>query len=499
MVRVIAAAAAVALPLAAGLRKSQHRSQGIACEMETDCNVNAWCQDTSFEEWCRSNGLQGSCPAPQCRLAGGPAPTPPAPTPPAPTPPAPTPPAPPPTPAPPTGPLLDAVLGVLQSSNHVFGTVMGRPSAIYQWADMTTAVREMASRGVGSARLWIGEGGSDPTYGLVNIAAFLAQCMKETIQYDACDENNWSDKDTVLVAGGTVYAATSACGQLKQSYQNYECTAEENELAGGQMACDVDPNMEFRAKTRADWYGAPAQMFCAPKSKVPQAPRWNYDPWCAPSGGWGHVEPFPDDVDLDTYFSYVNSGGICKDYAGQKAGGWEFCNGQGCPNPAAPLFGQPDGRTDLEGCCWWGRGVIQTTGVCNFGKLNYYLGKRAAAEGRDALFPQIDFCTNPNSICEEGGPPELKWIAGFFYWLNAVQTYSTMPGDYGDAAAYNYIDELKAFVDGGMSTGDVRFINGASGIVNRGCHNPPNCGTGVLDGERDRQTNFRTMLSAMGL
>jgi len=26
-------------------------------------------------------------------------------------------------------------------------------------------------------------------YGLVNIAAFLAQCMKETIKYDACDEN----------------------------------------------------------------------------------------------------------------------------------------------------------------------------------------------------------------------------------------------------------------------------------------------------------------------
>ena len=28
-------------------------------------------------------------------------------------------------------------------------------------------------------------------YGLVNVAAFLAQSMKETIQYDACDENSW--------------------------------------------------------------------------------------------------------------------------------------------------------------------------------------------------------------------------------------------------------------------------------------------------------------------
>ena len=28
-------------------------------------------------------------------------------------------------------------------------------------------------------------------YGLVNVAAFLAQAMKETIRYDACDENSW--------------------------------------------------------------------------------------------------------------------------------------------------------------------------------------------------------------------------------------------------------------------------------------------------------------------
>jgi len=360
---------------------------------------------------------------------------------------------------------------------------------------MTTAVKEMASRGVGAAKLWVGDGGDNPVYGLVNVAAFLSQCMKETIQYDACDENNWSDGSTVNDVGGTVYAATSSCGQLAQSYQNYECTAEENALAGGQMACSVDPNMEFRASTKAAWYGAPAQMFCAPKSKVPNAPRWNFGGWC-PSTSVPIVTP---PSSLDEYFAYVNSASECRDYEGQKAGGWDLCNGKGCPNPAAPLFGQPVGRTDVEGCCWWGRGVIQTTGVCNFGKLNYYLGARAANEGRDALFPEIDFCTRPDSICAPGGPPELKWIAGFFYWLNSVQTYSTAAGDYGDATPYNYIDELKAFVDGGLSTSDVRFIDGASGIVNRGCHNPPNCGTGVLDGTKDRQSYFNTMLGAMGL
>merc|ERR1711972_1043159 len=307
---------------------------------------------------------------------------------------------------------------------------------------------------------WLGDGEDstrDRLYGLVNIAAFLAQSMRETIQYNACDENSWSNAEVVAEAGGSEYSSTAACGQLHQSYQHYTCSAEEDEIAGGQMACDVDPDMEMRALTQAGWYGAPPKLFCAPRSKVPKAPRWDVaEPWCAPEGMWGHVAPFAADVSLDEYFTYVNAGGSCKDYEGIKTGGWTFegkgCVDGACPGSDAPLFGVPEGRTDVEGCCWWGRGVIQTTGVCNFGKLNFYMGKRAASEGRDSLFPQIDFCTNPNSICEDGSPPELKWIAGFFYWLNSVQTYSAAAGEHGDPNAYNYLDELKAWVDGGMNT-----------------------------------------------
>ena len=33
-----------------------------------------------------------------------------------------------------------------------------------------------------------------------------------------------------------------------------------------------------------------------------------------------------------------------------------------------------------------------TKGPCTLGKLNYYLGSRAADEGRTALYPNIDFC-----------------------------------------------------------------------------------------------------------
>ena len=35
---------------------------------------------------------------------------------------------------------------------------------------------------------------------------------------------------------------------------------------------------------------------------------------------------------------------------------------------------------------------LSVTPNSNFGKLNYHLGKRAAKEGRDSAYPEIDFC-----------------------------------------------------------------------------------------------------------
>lgn len=55
----------------------------------------------------------------------------------------------------------------------------------------------------------------------------------------------------------------------------------------------------------------------------------------------------------------------------------------------------------IDRCCWWGRGVIQTTGVCNYGKLNYYLGKAAADEGRDSRYPDI---VSKNAKSTKGKP-----------------------------------------------------------------------------------------------
>jgi hypothetical protein len=127
-------------------------------------------------------------------------------------------------------------------------------------------------------------------------------------------------------------------------------------------------------------------------------------------------------------------------------------------------------------------------GVCNFGKLNYFLGSRAAEEGRDARYPDINFCEQPDAICASEDHKELKWIAGMFYWVESLQSYNV--------GGWDYISELHKFVDDGMSGNN--FIDAVSGIVNRGCHDPP-CATGDVDGKADRSSNFYKVLSELDL
>lgn len=122
----------------------------------------------------------------------------------------------------------------------------------------------------------------------------------------------------------------------------------------------------------------------------------------------------------------------------------------------------------------------------NFGKLNYFLGKRAHDENRDSRYPDIDFCQDPGIICSSKEHKELKWIAGLFYWIESLQSY--------DERGWNYMNELHNFVDGGMA--DHLFIDAISGIVNRGCHDPP-CGTGEVDGKHERAGNFQKVLSTL--
>ncbi len=157
---------------------------------------------------------------------------------------------------------------------------------------------------------------ADVAAGLVNIASFLAQSMKETIKYDACDENNWD------VIDGK-YPLSNACGQLGQSYQDYDCPEEYKH-----MQCDVDTDMALKATTQASWYGAPGPLFCGPTTLYPTTGYWDYTYTCD--------------------YSWEDPPRYCTDYPGQKGGRYDDSEATKNRN----------NRTDVMGCCWWGRGCV---------------------------------------------------------------------------------------------------------------------------------------------
>ena len=68
----------------------------------------------------------------------------------------------------------------------------------------------------------------------------------------------------------------------------------------------------------------------------------------------------------------------------------------------------------VEGCCWWGRGAARVTGVCLYGKLNYYLKDK---------FPDVDFCENPGAICSGSFSFTLMWVTGMFVWVRLFMNF----------------------------------------------------------------------------
>ena len=150
------------------------------------------------------------------------------------------------------------------------------------------------------------------------------------------------------------------------------------------------------------------------------------------------------------------------------------------------------GRTDIEGCCFWGRGALLTRGSCNYGKLNFHIGAQAAAENRPSLYPDIDFCTNPDAICaDETRTMEIRWVVGMFDWIDRVQDY------YDSNTGWSYQDELYKFVDDGLDN-DV-FIDSVSNIIARGCHIYPCSGSSSVDTNRllyglERRIHFKNII-----
>jgi hypothetical protein len=216
------------------------------------------------------------------------------------------------------------------------------------------------------------------TLALVNICAFLANAMVESIQFDSCDEWNgmmtgfdgtttnsgWgggvikmSDLSSV---NGRYFPLSNACGQNGRSYQDedVECTIEDMNVS-----CDVDRLMDMRASVH---------------------PKYNYQPGQKTPSYEFQNQPPPE-------FAC----GV-KDYKGDYTGYWDSYTSEFVQDVAYP---SANGRIDVEGCCFWGRGALQTRGTCALGKFNYYFGKRAYDENRPARYPSVDFCKLPVSVC----------------------------------------------------------------------------------------------------
>ena len=135
--------------------------------------------------------------------------------------------------------------------------------------------------------------------------------------------------------------------------------------------------------------------------------------------------------------------------------------------------------------CWYGRGTIQTRGRCQYGKLNYYLGSKAAKDGRPSRYPGIDFCAKPETVCSLQFT-EIEWVTGLFQWIDRVQSYY-------DGGGWNYIQRLNEFVAGGMV--DESFVYTVSAIVTQGSMNSDI----EIQDSRDRWNYFLQALDAFGL
>jgi hypothetical protein len=250
----------------------------------------------------------------------------------------------------------------------------------------------------------------------------LGQAIRESIIFNACDENNydvWRPDPAKDTGGSTpfpavLYPMSSGCGQLGRKYGELTCDD----------ACPLSTTMETTAMNNGGWDGAPPPLICGPRSKYSGLGYWNPLLPCLDATGSCDGQPFS--------------------YPGQKSGVYVPVSEDNrypqfyYANPLSGQAARTPPRTNVEGCCWWGRGVIQTTGRCNYGKLNKQLG---AGAGSNALYPTISFCTNPQAICS--GPPDVKWVAGIFFFITEVQSYNR--------DGFNYIDGVKKFVADGCA------------------------------------------------
>ena len=307
------------------------------------------------------------------------------------------------------------------------------PSTNYIYADFIKSLHSMSVDGVGGGddMIYFYTGQTDDpqslVHGMVNIAAFLSHAMSlPSIKYDLCDEYNVDNTDNTQK-----YAISNSCGQYGRSYQDEVCIGKDS-----YMTCNANTNMAMVAVDSLRGDKSPPPFECRPRDN--------------PNDFTGHWDA---------------SLGVLSD---------EF------------PYSNRHGALHNEGCCWWGRGVLLTRGICNMGRINNYLGRNAAEQGYENFF-DLDICFYPEVICEGEDTRELRWSVGYFEWADRVQTFQNTAAD-----AASYMVALDAFVDSGFL--DVNsFIDIVGEALPFGCFES-NCFAEEEQVKQDRRDHFTNLV-----
>ena len=114
--------------------------------------------------------------------------------------------------------------------------------------------------------------------------------------------------------------------------------------------------------------------------------------------------------------------------------------------------------TATAGCCWWGRGAIQTTGPHNYAVL-----QRDVISNMDGFrvgdAAATDLCTNPEAMCQHD---ELKWVGALHYWTTVVQADGCFA-----STLQAYSEALGATAPAAVA-GCYEFSKGTGGAINNG-------------------------------
>eukprot|EP00986_Skeletonema_menzelii_P002248 scaffold616_cov146-Skeletonema_menzelii.AAC.31 len=271
--------------------------------------------------------------------------------------------------------------------------------------------------------------------GLANVAAFLAQSMTLAIRDDACDELNTEKAiDAAWVSWSEgAWPISNSCGQRRVGSNGY---MSDNDFCEKVYTCDVDADMTMTAE--ANHYYATDQR----------------NPFPPP------LQCYPRSVD-EPYTGYFDP---------RDGGSVEISRTRAVPSSI--------GRTDVEGCCWWGRGALHTKGTCSMGKFNYYFGAKAAQDGRSSRYTAVNFCANPQAVCSSNNPQskEMRWMLALFDWVDRVQHYNGNDSE-GDGG-WNYIEQSVHFLENFRKSNFIdmdnnHFIDEVGSVLDQGCPSAP--------------------------